>query len=149
MGSQLAKKNPSNAIGKPYNEPWQDDNGNLAQDSDLEVISKAWDIETWNRYLSTMDTSTLESILPSTTYLRLIEMQPDKISEIEPEINQSRRKQKVREKVERLPMRQRKIVKLLFWEDLSEREVAKKLQISRSTVKTQKRRALEAISKIF
>jgi RNA polymerase sigma factor (sigma-70 family) len=51
--------------------------------------------------------------------------------------------------MQKLPPRQREVLVLRYWSDLSEADIADALGISRGTVKSTASRGLEALSKII
>lgn len=53
--------------------------------------------------------------------------------------------ERVLDAVESLPRRQREVIEALFWERLTERPLARRMGLSRNTVKTHKRRAIATL----
>lgn len=128
--------------------PWLSKDGSMLSDAEIKVISQNWSAETWEQFLS-------ETVEKESSYQRDLPafVSPtalDCFSETIWEGNTSDRMDDVAKGLRRicrdsLTPRQQHIVRATFWRGLSERQIADVLDVSRSTVRTQKLRSFEKI----
>lgn len=128
--------------------PWLSTDGSMLPDEKIKALSKDWSAETWERFLS-------ETVEKESSYQRDLPafVSPtalDCFSETIWEGSTSEAMDDVAKGLRRicrnhLTPRQQHIVRATFWQSLSERQIADLLGVSRSTVRTQKLRALEKI----
>lgn len=134
--------------------PWLDDNGALHTDVRLREISAKWDADTWEQFLKeTVEGSSSyqrEELISKHSYNRALDEMTESIWDYGPSTSD----QGLCETVKRycrdhLTPRQQHVVRLTFWEGLSERAIGEHLGVSRSTVMTQKRRALSKLKDLL
>ncbi len=128
--------------------PWLAADGTLLPDETIKAISHNWSAETWELFLT-------ETVEKESSYQRDLPafVSPaalDSFSETIWEGSTSERMDAVTKGLRRicrdnLTPRQQHIIRATFWQGLSERQIAELLDVSRSTVRTQKLRALEKI----
>lgn len=128
--------------------PWLSAVGTMLPDEKIKALSKDWSAETWEQFLT-------ETVEKESAYQRDLPafVSPtalDCFSETIWEGSTSEAMDDIAKGLRRichnhLTPRQQHIVRATFWQDLSERQIADFLGVSRSTVRTQKLRALEKI----
>ena len=133
-------------MGSPHL-PWLDRRGRMPTNEKLKTVSKNWDGSTWENYLGWQDGISCESMISPQKYERLKESMEHSI--FEPSLNATEdlpsNKLDLTMLLHRLTTRQRQIIKLVFWESLSDREIAKQLSISRGTVQDLRERSLQKL----
>ncbi len=131
---------------KNQNKPWLDENNEPLSIEALKLASENWSKEIWEEYLVTLEIG-VEGIqlsssrefqdrcedLTSSIFDLSSDHSPDELVEL---INNAK---------DKLSPTQRIVIEKYFNEGRSEREVAKELSISRSTVKLRKKDALKRI----
>ncbi len=125
---------------------WLDDKGNPLSLSLLKKQSATWSSEIWEAYLQTLESPTVEAVLPERKISCLsdksqCELMFRKMHRVEPEIT-IRDKSHLIKAVNDLSPVEKTIIKKLFWQKLSERQVAKTLNLSRASVRAHYKRAL-------
>ena len=136
------------------NKPWVDSAGEILSDKELREISKKWNAETWEQFL-------VDTVEGSESYQREELISPyaydcalDEMTESIWQCSSSPESEDTCEQVRRicrdhLTPKQQYIVRMIFWDGFSERRVADVMNISRSTVVVQKKRALNKIKDLF
>ena len=118
--------------------PWRDEKGNLLSDEQLETLSKGWSEETWDDYLKdTVDVKQKELTLGDPQTAENIPLQKSKIFDQLPRINLRRNpelKKTMRAIVDDLPKKEREVTKMLYWHELSESEVARRMNCNKSSI---------------
>lgn len=113
--------------------PWRDQNGKIMSDEILRTISKRWDEETWNLFLAdTLHDSEEE-----------LEDRDEFYFKKDPEYSL------LYEAINKLSLRQRKLVHLIFWQGLSLKQASSVLRISKGTCQDLKRRSLKKLKKLM
>ncbi len=114
--------------------PWRDKDGKLLGDGAIKQISKSWDTETWEEYLvATVDVERAPEELIFTEFERLLEETSQGLWAgplYIPKLVRLRLNQAIRS----LTKKQMEVIWLIYWHELSQREIAKKLKISVQTV---------------
>lgn len=123
------------------NKPWLDNKGNILNDTDLKKASCSWDQNTWEDYLLYIDCPRSESLLDDSFYGNLCETTQIQYEE---DIN-SRDKIIVQEAINNLTEKQQKIIFYIFWEGLTIREIALRMNISGAAVQKIKNRAVNSL----
>ena len=131
----------SQSIATHHEKPWLCKSGKPLPDENLRTASQSWDSLTWDRYLRGLDSSLSESLVPVFTYQKRLERQ-ESIFEFAQSCASSELQNKIHTSLSQLTPKQRRIIEMTFWDSMSERDIATRLGISRSTVKTLKKRAL-------
>lgn len=128
--------------------PWLKSNGTIKSDEQIRTLSKNWSLETWEQFLSeTVDNEEAyqreepnyvsEESLDCFTESIWDGADSDRMDFIATELRKICRNS--------LTPHQQHIIRGFYWNRLSERELAEKFWISRSSVRTQRQRALEKI----
>jgi predicted transcriptional regulator len=124
--------------------PWLDKNGKIFSDCELKQISKSWDEDTWNQYL----TATVDKDI--SRYETSKKNYPDLVEESEGvwcasgrlPIEVQRRLEII---IRKLPKVQRAVIRGLYYHNFTQSEVAKNLGISQPTVNEAKKSSLNKI----
>lgn len=136
------------------NRPWLDESGVVYPDAKLGELSKNWDADTWEQFL-------IETVEGSSSYQRedLISLKAydcalDEMTESIWDSSDQATAGPLCDTVKRycrdhLTPRQQHVIRLTFWNGLSERTIGEQLGVSRSTVMTQKRRALSKLKHLL
>lgn len=114
-------------------------------DQEIRTESKSWTAEQWESYLATLEVGLKES------QPRISEVQrqawTSNIFDLSAAAPSEELTQKISELVSTLTERQKFIIGKIFWDGLSERQVAKMMGISRQGVFDLKKRALRRLKK--
>lgn len=133
---------------KTFSEPWLDPNGRLYSDDALREVSKTWDAETWERFLAqTVDHSQRE-ILQSDEE-RLIDEYLTGDEKLD-EMPRNELHGLIRQLIRRhLTHQQQKVIRMIFWENRSEREIAEIMGLNKGRVPTIKRQSLNKLKRLL
>lgn len=115
---------------------------------DLQKKSEDWTHEDWEQYLKKIETPLSESLISSSGYKRRQELQTESIFRRVANTPTRCLQKKAFELLQPLTERQRQIIELIYWGHKSEREVAKLLGISRSTVRVIQKRSILRIKNV-
>ena len=126
--------------------PWLDQKGIPLKDDQLKNVSKNWDHLIWEQYLNWHETPLKESQLDPFVYLGML-LKLEQSIFYDESFDDDALKIQITEKLENLTKKQRLILKMIFWEGLSERSIAAMIGQSRSGVRETKKRALLRLSK--
>lgn len=138
---------------KNTSKPWLDQDGNILSDKELREISKNWSAETWEQFLlETVECQASdyrEDLIHPRSYDRRLEEMTESVWQCSTD-----RSETIGELVRRLcrdhlSPKQQYIVRMIFWDGFTERKIADVMNISRSTVVVQKRRALSKIKDLI
>ncbi|MGE3756117.1 MAG: RNA polymerase sigma factor [Pseudobdellovibrionaceae bacterium] len=127
--------------------PWLNEKGHELSDYDLKEVSKNWDQETWERYLQYLDGTLSEQQIRPYDYDDMAEKMDFTCWTFSQSDADDDIKKFVGAILKTLTRQQQRILKMTFWEGRSERFIADELRISRSTVKTLKKRVLKRLAK--
>lgn len=130
------------------NKPWNNSNGTRKSDSEIKLICQFWSASTWDRFLKeTTEKSCIEKLADnsrsfetSSEYIQISSL----FSETTFEDHEYFRPF-IRAAMKRLTSRQYLILKMIFWENKTEYEVSKILNIARGAVNCSKNRALQKL----
>lgn len=125
--------------------PWLDGRGNLLNNEELKTVSKNWDQHTWEGFLDCQDGTCSESMISPNRYDRIAENLECSIFDPAADENETSLTPDVSFLMRLLTRRQRKVIQMIFWHNLTEREIARRLKISRVSVQVLKRRSLEKL----
>ncbi len=131
------------------NQPWQDDNGKMLSDEGLRALSQGWNQETWDKYLKSLETPMRETLISDHAFSQKLEKLSDSFFELSQCNCSTALANKVGQALDLLSGRQRQILQMTFWKNLSEREIASLLGISRPTVQVMKKRAIKKLASIL
>ena len=127
--------------------PWLDQNGLPLSDSKLKLASKRWDQKTWEEYLSWFECPLTELLLPASSYNELASRMEESCFSLSTSDERDNIKVCTDELLAELTPKQITVIKMIYWQGKSEREISKHLGISRSTTKVMKKSALARIKK--
>lgn len=139
---------------KQINRPWLNESGVIHTDAKLKQLSTHWCAETWEQFL-------LATVEGSSSYQREDLVSPkaydsalDEMTESIWDSNDEPADETLCDIVKRycrdhLTPQQQHITRLTFWNGLSEKKIGENLGISRSSVMTQKRRALSKLKHLL
>lgn len=121
--------------------PWLDKDGNELSVENLRLESKNWDQQTWEFYLESKDAILKEKL-----------MSPGRYSKESAKIKESflsqlssgsfLEKSHLESLLRALTPRQRQIIEMIFWQSMSQRQIANALGLNQSTVADVKRSAI-------
>lgn len=130
--------------------PWLNEDGSLMCTSTLKKVSKSWSARTWEEYLKTLERSRTESLMDSFQMFKKIAKKielPDYSLEEGQDI--SKFKDEIENAFETFSKLEAQVIKMIFWEDCSERTIAEKLNLSRRSIRTIRVRALAKLRLYF
>lgn len=133
--------------------PWLNTAGGLLSDSKLKEVSKSWSQDDWNKFLDeTVDVGCdyQSELLQAEEYAQKIENMTETIWEATDSHSLQQISKHLRELCrDHLTPRQQQIIRLYYWDGISERTIAEVLDIGRSTVALQKRRSLNKLKTLL
>ena len=142
MGINAATINhKEQVISVNFKKHWLDQNNKPLSDELLKKISKSWNAETWEKYLNWCESPLKEAQISTKGYDFMAENLEESVFISAPIIDYEA-KSIVQNLLKHLTIRQRQILELIYYKNYSEREIANKLNISRSVVKSTKKKAL-------
>ncbi len=145
MGSQLAKKLFTEAVTANRAKPWLDVHGHPIDDDTLRIKSKTWGQETWDDYLKSVETPLRETLISDLNYQTAADLNGPYLTLLNSGDRNS--SPSLGSALASLTTRQAQIVEAIFWRDTSERTLARQLNLSRSSIKVTKKRALQKIER--
>ena len=125
--------------------PWLDQNGTPLSDTKLKLISKGWNQKTWEEYLSWFEWPLQESQLSPEVYQEMAEKMEESVFSLSASkswLPDQDSKLYAEALLNKLTPKQKTVLKMIFWEEKTEREIAAHLGIARGTVNDIKNRAL-------
>ncbi|MBL6988694.1 MAG: hypothetical protein ISR65_02915 [Bacteriovoracaceae bacterium] len=132
----------SNIINKKI-APWVDNKGNILPRERLMEISKGWSAITWEQYLQTLEVQREEQLLKYPKNIERIKgdcllnscATGEELTEIaDPE-------ETLRFALKKLSLSEIEVIKKIYWEERSEACAAEELGLSRSSIRSLKKRA--------
>lgn len=129
--------------------PWQGAKRKILSDETLVEVSKSWEADSWEHFLeSTVDgeLSRNETLLDE--YQNLIENSSDHLFSFQTTVPEKVRR-KVQLVIKQLSLIQQKVIDALYFQELSEREIAKKLQVSQPRIHIIKKLSLNKIKELL
>ena len=132
--------------------PWMDESGNTYSNAKLKEIQKGWDLKTWEAFLqSDVDVPRQESLLAvpdalenaSTGYAEMAREEGEAVEHF------PRMQRQIRAYITRLSAQEKRIVRYIFWDGMSQREIAAKCHMSRTAVVNCRDRALKKLGTYF
>ncbi len=127
--------------------PWLNRHNCPLRDEDLINVTKSWDRNQWESYLTSLEIRLSETLLSENEFQRALDQQTESIFTLTcrpctPEDSSS-----VWGAMRILTPRQREVIHLTYWRNCSEREISGMLGISRATVRTLHKRGLRKLMK--
>ena len=133
--------------------PWHDGTGNILGDEVLRQISGSWTAEIWERFLTdTVDRSQPEKLISPKAYEAIIEemIEPvwSDLNELDP--LDTKERAQVRKCIRScLTHQQQLIIRMIFWNEMSVREIAKALGVTNKQVTVQKDNSLRKLKRLL
>lgn len=135
---------------KAVNEkPWLDHSNNILSDEALKEAGRSWSAETWDAFLKDTVTKNASRNEVSPAYLEEACERDNRLWDSTSSSIPSEVRTELVEAIGRLPKRSRQVIRGTFWNDFSEREIAKWLKLSRNSVREIKARSLKKIRSLF
>lgn len=145
LGSTKLEKKPKRS------KPWLDSKGRLKSDKEIETLGQSWSATTWDEYLKAtesnssaqdnitasffcMDSDTAVNGHILLEYLRNI----NEFESLEEHLSYA---------LKFLTPRERKILKMKYWQGLSQAQISRKLKISECSVSNTRNRGLKKLKK--
>lgn len=125
--------------------PWLDDRGAAIPTEQLKHISKAWNSETWEAYLQFMERPRREALIPERQFDEIAEAQTESIFYHFDNTTSDVDKMLCENLLSELSQREATILRLIYFEGLTERKIAAQQNISNSEVNKIKKRALQKL----
>jgi RNA polymerase sigma factor (sigma-70 family) len=129
--------------------PWLNSRGFPLPDAELKVISSLWSADTWEVYLKWFESPLAESQINPRKFDDMAERQCKSIFESSQGLADSHTQRLIRRTIEDLPVRQREVLEMTYWQGLSERTIAFELRVSRNVVRKLKTKGLKRISAVL
>ena len=142
-------RNKSKAEEK--SKPWLDENGNPKSDKQLKEISKTWSESTWEDYLRAFESESKESLLEDPLEVENLSTYDHEYfwKLVDRDKTKERSLKRLRDIIQiclgEISPRERTVLRKIFWEDKSERNIANELGISCGSVNVFKKRGLSKI----
>ena len=131
--------------------PWLDENGNVYSNEKLRVLKDGWNLETWEAFLKSDVEKACQEYLPDDP--GFVENSQIGYSESYQDMASSERfpmlKEQVRAYLNRLTLKEQKIIQAIFWEGKSQRDIARELKVSRAAIFRTRDRALKKLGALF
>ena len=119
--------------------PWRDEKGNLLSIEKIKILSKGWNRTTWEQYLrDTVNIRHKELNLNNARTVENYSIEQHKNFYNIPRVDLKRNpklKKEMKAMVNTLPNREQTIITMIYWNGLSIREVARRLNRPRSSVR--------------
>lgn len=122
--------------------PWLAKDGSLLPDEVLSLLSQNWSQETWDEYFETFEPKLKEKLGVSIDICTYAEQTILAEREITEESDGDPRYVLLDQAISRLTPSEQKVIRLYYWEDLTETKIGARLRITRSSVHTLKGRAI-------
>lgn len=130
---------------------WRKLDGSMKADIHLKKICQKWSALEWEQYLEEIEVSLKESQISTYEFDAIAEGNniSEEFKKMPSHVECSYARNIILKAVNQLSKRQKVIIKLLFWENLSQAEVARRLKINRSAVHSSKEKAIEKLREKF
>ncbi len=127
--------------------PWLDKDGNLYSDAALKKLNGAWSLEVWEDFLKSNVEKSLHEYLPDDPALVDNSMAGygDTYESMSGDEKFPVLGSHVRKYLSCLTRREQQIIEAMFWEERSQRDLARELRISRNAVVSARDRALRKL----
>ncbi len=127
-------------------QPWLDDEGMALSLEELRLISKNWDIEMWSQYLKYLEPVQKEKLVSPGRLQREFNRKNENIFSRACG-GSSLHASQLSQLLGILTERQRQVIEMIFWKNMSHRNIAASLGIYQSTVADIKKSALKKMKK--
>ncbi|MBI2519475.1 MAG: sigma-70 family RNA polymerase sigma factor [Bdellovibrio sp.] len=129
--------------------PWLGQNGLPLSDKELKLASRRWDLKTWEEYLSWFDIQLKETQISPTIYNKIADNLEESIFALCSSNENSHAIASFNKFLSVLTPKQKIVIEMIFWQNKSEREIAKHLGVSRPAIQNIKKRALAQIEQMI
>jgi RNA polymerase sigma factor (sigma-70 family) len=127
--------------------PWLNQNNQPISDDLLKIVSKGWSSKTWEKYLNWYETPLQEAQISTKAYDFISDNLEESVFKTSHVIDY-KAKSIVQNLLKHLTIKQRQILELIYYKNYTEREIANKFNISRSVVKSTKKKALTKLRQL-
>ncbi len=125
--------------------PWVDFNGDELGTDQIRELSRSWDAETWEAYLTWREDERHESLVTPSKYDELVDAQTESIfAQVHGSIPDVDR-EICEELLNTLSVRDAEILRLIYFEGKTERQIASVLNLSRAAIQKIKKQALQSL----
>ncbi len=128
--------------------PWMAADGTVLPLDQIRELSKSWDQSTWEAYLSSLEGRPKEKYFSDGRLRRESKKKNINIFDFSQNNADEETRQRIQKIISYLTDRQRQVIEMTYWENLSQREIAQKLSIHQSTVLEIKQQALKKLREI-
>ncbi len=122
---------------------------NKKQLANLRSESKGWTHNKWEEYLQTLEHQRSESLIHPVKYEELKEENPFLWEDYEKSDENNDLILKLKEAFKNLTFKQKKVLKMLFWDNLIDEEIAEKMGTSRRAIRNIKTQGLQRLKSIL
>ena len=130
--------------------PWLKKNGEMKSIDELKAISKSWSAQTWECYLKTLEVSQKEVLMDAHhAFMALAEKSSINDWYKDTPVDIELFKNRIKEASELFSEMEAKVIRMIFWENKSERAIAQELNVARRSIRTLKGRALQKLNQYF
>jgi RNA polymerase sigma factor (sigma-70 family) len=130
--------------------PWLNSDGTLLSDEKLKEIVKTWTPDIWERYLKSLEVNSQEATPPNLKHFDL-RSEHTQISEyFNADKNEDLKRYKnqiIHSAIESLTEKQRTVIELRYWNNLTYKQIGKKLSISHPAVIKLEKKAITNMEK--
>lgn len=111
---------------------------------EAKTLSKNWSKNDWEMYLQSIEVGRTELLITPKVYDKISTAETvywnQSCDELDPEV-----KARLKTAFNKLSGKQKTVLKMIFWEGLSERKVAKKIGVTRNAIVERKKQALQTL----
>jgi RNA polymerase sigma factor (sigma-70 family) len=130
-------------------EPWLTTTGEAKRTPQLKQSARAWNLETWRRYLDWYESACHEKLVHPGVYRKICEEISESVFEQLSQSGNYFSSQACEALLQELPLRQANVLRLSFLEGRTQREIGTTLGISQPGVFQSKKRALARLRSAF
>lgn len=130
---------------KNLKSPWIGPDGNSLSLDEIREISKSWDQSTWTRYLDSLELPAKEKYLPEPRLRRESQKNNINIFDFSQVNSDQETRERVQDLLKSLTLRQRQVIEMSFWMNMSQRQIARSLSISQPAVLETRQQALKKL----
>lgn len=130
-----------------YKMPWLDSSGKALSEDQLRLMSKTWDSETWARYLKYFEPIQKEKLVSVGRFQKELNRNPENIF-LRASSGSPIETSRLKHLLDGLTERQRQVIEMNFWRSMSQREIARALKLSQSTVAEIKAAAIKKLREL-
>ena len=129
--------------------PWLKSDGTPKSENELQMECKSWSSSTWDEYLAQLEHQQKEILMDKPQDCETYSQDEhtnwfDNLFDTE---TYSHLESKLEDELKKLSVEQQRVLRSIFWENLSLGQAAKELKLNKSTVMRNRDRALQSLSK--